>query len=229
MLFIQDFKTTSNASSDWNTNLDNSLQSNLYIGAAEVSYGEHVGGIYYEGLVKGYRQMDNAKSSPYQGIPIQYGSGLYGWTNSPHRYQEGNKSGILGPKYVSGYKRIFLPTNFGTAAHDEFFDQMEKAGWNPREFFPSTIPWRPLDIGQIIGQTIINENEFQGCLDLWESAPDNSPEKAYYENFLFEKTLGNCYKYGSRNPCEFVDLCHGKIHEDEIGTIYEPRIPHHDN
>ncbi len=218
LLHVLDFKTASKVSEDWNTNLDNSLQSYLYINATELLYKEPVGGIMYDGLVKGYREVDRAKSSPFNGQMIQFSSPFYGW----------EKNGKLA-KYVNGAQKVFTPKFLKADDGHDFIRKYEAATSETLSaYFPSTIPYRPLNIGNIVGQVIVNENEFQNNLEMLESALPNSPEKAAYENVLFEKTLGSCFKYGSKHPCQFVEICHGGIHEDELINIYEPRIPHHD-
>jgi hypothetical protein len=217
MLYIMDWKTTKAASEDWNIALDNSLQSNLYIEGAQKLYpDEIVGGIFYEGLVKGYRQMDNARSSKYQGQVIQYGSPLYGW----------HKGSVVYKDYAAGRMRHFMPDTAGFSEKN-MVESLTGFGWNIPQLFPSTMPWKPLNIGHTIGQVIVNENTFRQNLEFWLACPKGSAEKTWYENILFEQHLDNCFKYGSKHPCQFVDICHGGIHEEEIANIYEQRVPHH--
>jgi hypothetical protein len=210
LLFILDFKTTGRASEDWNVNLDNSLQSHLYITGAEEIYGEPVAGIFYEGLVKGYREMDKAKSSPFNGQVIQYGSPLYGWV----------KDGIIG-EYKPGAQRAFLPTKY--VDFRGFINSVP----NLREWFPSTIPWRPLDIPKQVASVIVNENVFHHNLSTYNSIHVGDPNKEMYENVLFEQSLGNCFKYGARHPCQFVEICHNKLSPDAYSSVYDKREDHH--
>lgn len=216
LLFIMDFKTTKNANEDWNINLDNSLQSNLYIEAAEIIYKEHCGGIFYEGLVKGYRQVDNAKSSKFRGTLIQYGSALYGWRNM--------KTGEVGVKYVTGYQREYLALGKTTG---EFYGYLADLNVDTEEYFPNTVPYKPLNIPMIVAQTIVNENNYANTLEMYNEFPPAHPQKDMYEEILFEKSLGNCFKYGTKHPCQFVDICHGCLGEEEIAIQFEPREDHH--
>lgn len=217
-LFILDFKTASTASEDWEANLNNSLQSDLYVeGVSQLYPDDFVGGIFYMGLVKGKRQMDTARSSPYNGYIIQYGSFLYGW--------EG-KNGVQ-KDYVNGTKRVFLPTALNCTDAESFYNAASAAGWNFSSYIPSTIPWKPLGTGMTVGQVIVNENGHADAVDLYMSAPLNSPERLLYENVLFEQTKSNCLKYGNKHACQFNEVCNGKAEEWEVLRIYEPRVDHH--
>ncbi len=206
LLFILDFKTASGVSEDWNITLDNSAQSHLYCEAAKIIYQEPIGGIFYAGMIKGYRQMDKAKSSPYRGYTIQYGSFLYGWKD---------RNGVVHKDYVTGRFRQELWSDGNLALH------------NLDDYFPITIPWKPINTGEIVGQQIVAENNFANDLELYNEFGVNSPEKALYEKVIFEKSLGMCFKYGTKHPCQFVNICHGNMHEDEIRNMYDKRVPHH--
>ncbi len=218
MLFILDFKTASSASEDWNIALDNSLQSCLYTEAAETILGEYIGGMIYSGLVKGKREMDKAKSSPFTGQVIQYGSFLYGWQA---------KDGKIYKDYVAGRQRVFLPMFAPGLDVNRVFDWLNVLGFKMQSFFPMTIPWKPLNSVAVVGQQIVAENTFQADVELLEDANRNTPAGQLAEAVLMEQTLDNCYKYGSRHPCQFVEYCHRGLHPDELKQIYEPREAHH--
>lgn len=209
VLFILDFKTASAATTDWNVNLDNSLQSNLYIAAAELLYPErYIGGIFYIGFVKGRRERDFAKSSPYNGYVINYGSFLYGWKD---------KHGAKHRDYVAGRQRCTL-FEFSLAQIESFFKL--------DQYFPITVPSKPINYNGIVGQSIVNENQFLESVKRYER--EEGPSKALLMEILFEQSLGMCFKYGTKHPCQFVQICHGGMHEGEIMNIYEPRKPHHE-
>ncbi len=218
MMFIMDFKTASQASEDWNIGLDNSLQSCLYIEAAEKILGEYVGGMIYSGLVKGKREVDKAKSSSFTGMTIQYGSFLYGWQA---------KDGKIYKDYVAGRQRVFLPGTNSVATVAEAFDYLNKLGFKMQSFFPITIPWKPLNSALVVGQQIVAENTFQADVELLEEVGRNTPAGQLAEAVLMEQSLDGCYKYGARHPCSFVELCHKGLHPDEIKQMYEPRESHH--
>jgi hypothetical protein len=213
LLFILDFKTATQASEDWNINLDNSLQSHLYTVGAEMLYSEPIGGISYEGLVKGRRELDKAKSSPYQGQIIQYGSFLYGWRD---------RNGKVSKEYATGKQRHFMPSK---RLVEDVWADLQQAGWNLSSFFPSTMPWKPLNSGFVVAQVIVNENDFTNNLEMWQAA--EGPEKLWYEQMLFEQSLDSCFKYGSKHPCQFVPICHEGLCEDEINLRYAAREDHH--
>ncbi len=213
--YIMDFKSARQAGEDWNVNLDNSLQSDLYIEGAGLLYPDkYIGGIFYEGLVKGYRQVDGAKSSPYNGWLIQYGSPLYGWKA---------KDGKVYKDYVTGRQRCFIPNEMGS---EDLFTYLTNLGWNIRQFFPSTIPYKPLDIGLTVGQAIVAENRYVADLEFYNNIEDSDEQKVY-EALLFEQTKTQCFKYGSKHPCEFCMVCHDRISQDEITQQYNYREDHH--
>jgi hypothetical protein len=204
-----DFKTASKSSDDWAVKLDNSLQSSLYTEAVKLLYpNDQLGGIWYEGLVKGKRELDQARSSPYQGQVIQYGSFCYGWRD---------KKGEVHKDYVSGRTR------------DQLFDlklgDLEALGFEMRKFFPCTLPWVPLNSATVVAQQIMAENRFQHDLDMLATLPEGTRQEA--EHIVFEQTLDNCYKFGNKHPCPFVDMCHKDIDDEEIKELYAPRIDHH--
>jgi hypothetical protein len=214
LLFIVDFKTTSQASEDWNITLDNSLQSHIYCTAAELLYNDPVGGMIYYGLVKGRREMDKAKSSPYQGKVIQYGSPLYGWKD---------RQGKVSSDYTAGKTRQKLFDVDDTG--DELLGKIKSAYGSYTKWFPSTIPWKPQDSGHVMGQIIVNENRYANDLEMYNNANDSV--KVYYEQTLFEQNFNQCFKYGTKHPCQFVQICHEHIHEDEMKMIYSEREDHH--
>lgn len=212
---VLDWKTTSRASDDWETALSNSLQSNLYIAASEV-INPHMywDGIAYEGLVKGRREVDKSKSSPFCGMVIQYGSFLYGW----------KKNGEIRP-YVNGASRVFLIDECEGATWEGALDYLETVHQNMREYFPNVLPHRPMDHAAIVAQQIMAENSFTNDVEDYEQIP--SPMRWEYQTRLFEQTLSACHKYGLKHPCEFVDVCHGGLDENEIVGMYQPRVDHH--
>ena len=210
MIFSMDFKTASRAGDDWSIHHSQSLQTYLYSAAMREIYGDKYGGIWYEGLVKGYREVDNARSSKYQGYTIQYGSPLYAW------YKNGKKC-----KYVSGAQR-------------DFAFERDNMGWrafvnsiSPEELLITTLPSNPHDTALVVGQMIVNENAYQADLDIIQECPVGSPQRQFYEQVIIERNFHACYKYGAKHPCEFVRICHGGPTREEIQQEFIPRVPHH--
>jgi hypothetical protein len=202
-IIILDFKTTKYASEDWAINLDGSLQSNLYIAAAEQHLEQYVSGIMYAGMVKGKREMDAALSSPYKGRVIQYGSYLYGWKG---------KDGTVYKDYVKGRTRNYM--GFQTV------DALRELGWPMQAFFPITVPWKPIGIDGVVGQQIIAENEYAKKVAMVNA--DRS-----LADLVFEQSFSSCFKYGSKYACQFKAICHDGMHPAEVGNHYEPRVDHH--
>ncbi len=219
VLEVGDFKTCREANSDWNITLDNSNQSHLYCEAVETIYERYMGGIFYEGLVKGFRKRDDAQASEFNGQTIQYGSVLYGWKN---------KKGECDEKYVKGKVRVFLPTTLGWNTIDDLFRWINREKDVAREYFPTTQTYRPLDSAAIVGQTIVNENRFQQDLDTLNNIPAEHPEHELVKNVLFERSLNSgCFKYGLNHKCDFVGLCLERMSPEEVAQQFEPRVDHH--
>lgn len=219
---ILDWKTTSRPSTDWEVNLQNSLQTHLYIAATEqllIGSGKYVDGVVYHGLVKGKREIDRAKSSPFCGQFIQYGSFLYAW----------EKAGKISATYTTGSARVYLPATVEWQAayrdgFDELFIYLETI-FNMREYFPTTLPFRPLNVGETVGQQIIAEHEFATVLAYYEQMPPT--ERWRYESVLFEQTLSACHKYGTKHACPFVEYCTGNWDAEDLANNYQPREDHH--
>jgi hypothetical protein len=206
-IFIFDFKTTKAASEDWAVNLDHSLQSCTYLEACSLHLGEYVAGIIYAGMVKGRREEDKALSSPYRGNIIQYGSFLYGWAD---------KAGVVYKDYVKGRQRVYL----GVRSVRE----LTQLGYKMETYFPITVPWKPINIPTVIGQQIVAENNYQNSLDALDQW---GMERQRAISTLMEQHQFSCYKYGTKHPCQFVQICHGGLYPDEIPNFYEERVDHH--
>lgn len=212
-LVVGDFKTASRASQDWNNNLDNSLQSHLYIEATTIQFpDDYVSGMFYEGLVKGKREIDVAKSSRFNGQVIQYGSPLYGWS----------KNGVPQLSWSKGCERVYI----GYKPHSRWREYND-FGHDPMKNFMTTIPFKPLGTRELIAQIIVNENTWESNKEFWNALPDGHPEKEQYRQVLFERNLNHCFKYGSKHPCAFVDICHSAMERDEIYKLYKKREDHH--
>ncbi len=215
VLFVMDFKTTIRGSDDWALHHERSLQTYVYTEAMKVLHPDRqFGGVWYEGLVKGYRELDTAKSSKWQGEVIQR-CPLYGW----------EKNGEL-CDYKPGAQRAFVPEYF---RYDPPHTWQHIAQQPANLWLVNTIPSNPYDSSNIIGQIIVNENTYRYDMDMVESWPRGSYNRDVYENIMMEQDFHACYKYGSKHPCEFVQWCHSGLDEEAKMQVYKPRVPHHDN
>jgi hypothetical protein len=212
MVFAMDYKTTSRASDDWAVHHEQSLQTHLYSAALSEHYGPSYGGIWYEGLVKGYREMDTARSSPFMGQVIQYGSPLYGWHS---------KQGVIG-KYAAGSTRVYLPM------HHHGFDTWYAEVGSKEPVLVSTLPVLPMGWQQTVAQMILNENHYQQQVETIQQYQTDRTVQEWVADALMQQNRTACYKYGTKHPCEFVDLCHGQLTTDDVATVYEARVPHHE-
>lgn len=211
-LTVWDWKTTSQSGKDWQQKLENSLQSALYVGAVQQMYKStemYCTGIGYWGLVKGRSEVDTNPQSAFAGCLIQQGSFLYAWEK---------KDGSLTGKWANGTKRTYLGHRLAELTEPERWGMLERLH-QMSDFFPTTLPWRPIDTTALIGQQIVAEGQWSMRADLIRTGV--SSVSAYVEQHL-----DNCYKYGRQHPCAFVAVCHGGVDPSE-DSQYEPRVHHH--
>lgn len=232
MLHIVDFKGTKDGSSDWQDMHENSRQTILYLTALEEVTGEHVGGMIYEGLVRGSYRKDIAKSSPFHGRRIQHTPLVYGyrlldtefglskwrpdytaakgWTKaaaweefSPVEWLDFlDEKGVLTELFIAG-----PPVNPAPARRQSMRRQIAH---EEREWFIGLARFN--ELRERHGTTL--HPEVQEHLEMW------APQKT-----------GRCDKYGEDYKCPFKvqGLCFlpdslELLPEDES---FQPRIPHH--
>ena len=214
--FILDFKSLSNVSTDWMVHHERSVQTMFYTLALERLLEEYVGGILYEGLVKGYSRIETAASSPWKGKLLQQSPICYGWGNGFE----------IRPGYTAtkGYKKVALFEQPGI----DILAYMELHGLD-KELFVSIPPVKPTprELERFRRSTLLAETRFAQKVAMTEAAMERDPEvgKAVME-LEFERSLERCWKYGTRNGCPFVHLCHQGMDPDE-NDLFVAREPHH--
>lgn len=213
LLTVFDWKTTSAASKDWQQKLENSLQSALYVAGVEQLHPQmYCEGIAYWGLVKGSAREDDAKNSDFTGKVIQLGSFLYAWED---------KTGHVG-KYKQGSRRVYLGRRLEGRTYDDIFTELESIFGveDMRAYFPTTMPWRPLQTRAIIAQQIFNESQFWWLTQQVAKGHVDPSE-------VFEMNLDNCYKFGRGHACWACTVCHGGLKPLDNPDRFEPRVHHH--
>jgi hypothetical protein len=232
LLHIVDFKGTSNGSSDWMEGHENSRQTILYLTALEEYTGEHVGGMVYEGLIRGGFKFDGAKMSPYYGRKIQQTPYAYGY-----RLADPNGCDVWQGEYTSrkGYVK--------TAAWEhhtptEWLDQLDREGILEKLFIAGTPVNPPPALRQSMRRQIAHRERewFTGLAKFNElrarHGSDGHPEVQEHLEMWAPQIPSRCNKYGEDYKCPFKaagNLCFltnatELLREDES---FQRRIPHH--
>jgi len=223
--FILDYKTLKYPSEMWMEKFEHSLQTCLYLQSEKELSSEPLGGIIYEGLVKGEFRKDTAKSSPWYGQKIQ---------NSPYTiaYKLGGDDGLAlyqtdyTPK--KGYRKV------------KTFEEMPMKEWVNHHLLPSgqahenfiiVPPIMPpnYELERVKQQTVREELEYFDRLGKYRSMLANDSVNAEsYLDIVAPLRTGRCDKYGRDNSCKFKSICfnQGARPLEEGGFI--KRKPHHD-
>lgn len=214
--FILDFKSLSNVSTDWMVHHEKSVQTMFYTLALERHLDEYVGGILYEGLVKGYSRLETAASSPWRGKLLQQSPICYGWSNGKE----------VRPTYTStkGYKKVALFELDGL----DILAYLELHGLD-KELFVSIPPIKPTpqELERFRQQTVRAETRFHQQVENVNNAVARNPDVGLsLMETEFERHLERCWKYGTRHGCPFVPLCHQGMDPND-NDLFEPREPHH--
>jgi hypothetical protein len=237
LLHILDYKTMKYPSEMFFEQKEHDLQTCLYLQALKERSGEFVGGMLYEGLIKGRFAKDSAKASPFYGQKIQQSPytiayKLNGVTPSESVYQTNYT-----PK--KGYHKV------------RTFDEMPMKRWveehmlhpgmddvQPNELFVSipAIAPPPSELEEVKAQVIFEETKYHDDLSLYRSLKKDADAgdiiaagmAAQVLRRMAPKRRGRCFKYGQDNKCVFTDVCfnQGAMPLEEGG--FRRRRPHHD-
>jgi hypothetical protein len=231
MLFILDFKTTPYGDDNWAMTHQWSRQTLLYIEALERETQERVGGIIYEGLVRGQFKKDTAKSSPWFGKRIQQTALCYGY------WLEGDskEESLYQATYTSrkGWKKMFAGDHF-TA--EGWIAQLQQEGIL-RELFITMDPVCPPPEarGRLVEQIAQAEQHYVYNLRLYERmveklGEDHPTTRQQLGAFAPQET-SRCFKFGADHRCPFIQdgIC---FMPDSLQVLrsdpaFQPRVSHH--
>lgn len=236
LLHVVDFKGTGTGDENFVLQHERSRQTILYLTALEEHTGEAVGGMLYEGLVRGSFRQDTAKGSPYYGQRIQ---------NSPLTYAykleqlDGMHLWRADYTKAAGWMRTGVWESFTPAEWLEFLVQTkDKEGRVLLEkmFVPSVAVNPDPGFRQSSRRQIaIQERayldgllKFNTLRDIYDDTADET--QAHLEAWATQKT-GRCSKFGADHRCAFAagGLCFlpnaTEILKDEEGFM--KRVPHH--
>jgi hypothetical protein len=233
MLFILDFKGMKYPSELFEKQKEHDLQSCLYLQALKEHSGEFVGGIIYEGLLRGRFAKDTAFKSPFfqqkiQQSPYTIAYKLDGVTAAESVYQT---------EYTSkkGYHKV------------RTFDEMPMKRWveewlipegKANELFvvmPAVSP-PPAELEEVKAQVIYEESKYHDDLELFKQLSADAAKGDPIAAGMAEQVLrrmapkrrNRCFKYGQDNGCKFYDICFNQGARPLEDGGYRPRRPHHD-
>lgn len=225
MLFILDFKTVAYPSEIWEEKFEHDLQTCLYLQALRERYPDDIiGGILFEGLVKGQFKKETAKGSPWYGQKVQ---------NSPYTvaYKLDGEQGmsVYQTEYTSkkGYHKV------------KTFDEMSMKDWvnyhlipegRANELFialPAIMP-PAYELVDAKEQVVREELEYHEKLARYVAMPDGYEKEQFLKIFAPKRT-GRCFKYGIDNRCQFTGVCFNlNVEPLGEGSGFVKRTPHHD-
>lgn len=227
MLHILDYKSAKHVDNAWSAKFEHCLQTELYVQALKEKTGEEVGGMLYEGLVKGAWKVDTAFSSPFCNTRIQASPYCYAYL-----LDGGDTGKVWSIPYTAkkGFKKVritdIMPTKEWVEEHLQFAVQ-------PSELFvvvpPITPP--PFELERVKRQVITQELYYHqqlaeyrrllraGCADEAEDLLD-----------IFAPQVGaNCVKYGPDYACPFLEgVCWSRGSQPLEDGGFEKRTPHHE-
>lgn len=197
-LVVMDYKSLSYYTESWDVLMENSLQTLLYVKAAEVLSNERVAGVQYEGMIKG-RLVEGEWESPY----------VWLYTNG-EEFQS---------KYTArkGWRKAKVREFF---TPKEWHEHLKGLGTLER-LFQTVPPRRPLDhvVEEIVAQTEREEYMYAAAL----AAP--SVKRAFLTKNVTHcfkyGTRYPCQFYGLCFGSENV------MDSNEVPPGYVARVPHH--
>lgn len=242
LLHVPDFKGCSSGDSMWADTFEMARQTILYLTALEEVTSEGVGGMLYEGVVRGQFRKDTAKSSPFFGQRIQYTPYCYAYK----KYDLKKGEWVYRPDYTNakGWEKFFVGDVF---TPEQWVDQLEMFQISTDDTVQSVlsqlfIAGQPLSPPQRIRQSMrrqIANGERQWFSDVTKFHElratlgwDHPTVQEFLELFAPQIT-GRCTKYGADHRCAFYNegFCFLEnslelIRDDEA---FVPRVPHHAN
>ena len=236
LLHIVDFKGTGSGDEQFAGQHEKSRQTILYLTALEEHTDEPVGGMLYEGLVRGSFRKDTAEASPFfgqriQNTPLCYAYRLEG-ADGIHQWQT---------KYTraAGWHKAQVWHDHTPQEWLNFLQiDKDKDGRTvlPKLFIPGIAVNPPPAFRQSARRQIAHQEQqwYAGLARFNEIRLDHEGDstelQAHLESWAIQKT-GRCKKFGDDHRCPFEknDLCFlsnvTELLQDE--PEFQPRIPHH--
>jgi hypothetical protein len=237
LLFILDYKGIPYGDTDnWQLKHERSDQTVLYITALEERTGEPVGGMLYEGLVRGQWKKETAQFSPFTGKRIQMSAYCYGYGNFDGEppSAENEYAGVQ-TKYTNrkGWVKFRVRDRFSVP---EWLEVMQRDGELQEQFITMTpVNPSPEFRQRVRRQRYLNEVRYLSDLEKFQelrvTVGLDHPDTLLHLDLFAEQNNEECDRYGGDYRCAFKPFCDAPnggidlLPEDEN---FEPREPHHD-
>lgn len=222
LLHIWDFKTLNYPSEMWMEKFEHDHQTLLYVEALKERMNEPVGGIIYEGLVKGLFRKETAFRSKWFGLKVQH---------SPYTFAyalRGDGLSVYQTEYTSkkGYEKV------------RPYDEMPMKDWVEDWLIPEgktnelfivlpVIDPPAYELLRMKEQVIREELAYKDLVQRWRAMPDG-PDRDKFLDVAAPMRVSRCFKFGQDNRCAFTWICFNQGAQPLDGGGYVKRVPHHD-
>jgi hypothetical protein len=224
ILHILDFKSLKYLSDDWMVHHEHSLQTLLYLWALGKASGEYIGGVLYEGLLKGGTRKETNKAVPWSGWDTAQSPLCYVYTDGAGHYKHAWTS-------AKGWRKVHLFDHSTSEVLRILTQCYEEAGEGGLPFWNTVPPVRPTDalVEQTIDSLTRAEKEYANKIIILNNLTDKgmTDEADHKRKQEMELNLGRCYKYGTKYGCPYTRICHGGADPNDA-TEWVPRTPHHE-
>lgn len=228
LLHILDLKSMGYPSELFFEQKEHDLQTCLYIQALREHTQEPVGGILYEGLIKGQFRKETAKNSPWFGQRVQNGPYTMAYALS------GEAGSVYQTDYTSrkGWRKVRPYNEMSVREWVQFHLLPGGEGFTPaNELFVSLPLIDPpsSELLQAKQQTINEELTYLTQLEDYQALlrKGNDIEAAALLNRFAPLRRGRCFKYGADNRCKFTMVCFNGVDPLAEGSGFKARTPHH--
>jgi hypothetical protein len=234
ILFILDFKGMKYPSEMFEKQKEHDLQTCLYVQSERERTGEFIGGMLYEGLVRGRFAKETTRISPWYGQKIQHSPytiayKLDGVTKSESIYQTDYTN-------KKGYHKV------------RTFEEMSMKVWVEEHLLPSgeadklfvalpSIAPPPAELEEVKAQVVYEETKYLDDFTLLKQLQRDAAKGDVIAAGMASQVLrrmapkrrGRCFKYGQDNECKFYGICFNAGAQPLAeGSGYRKRVPHHD-
>lgn len=226
LLHILDYKSAAYVSEGWRDKFEHDLQTELYVQALKERTGEPVGGMLYEGLIKGKYAKDGAQKSKFFGQKIQ---------QTPYCFAyllEGAEGKVWSASYTAkkGFEKVRITDHMTT---ERWIEDVLKYQVQPSDMFVVTPPVcpPPYELERVKKQVVQQELAYHTNLDLYrELLAEGQDDQALDLLDRFAPQIGGmCYRFGIDYKCPFVtDVCWSQGARPLEDGGFEPRTPHHE-
>ncbi len=231
LLFILDYKTMAYASDGVMEKHEHSHQTCLYLQALKEHFNEPVGGILYEGLIKGKFALDMAKASPFYKTKVQQGPYTMAWG------LKGDIGTVLQTEYtpkkgwekmrpyevmpVKDWAQVLIEGGQGILSTNELFIPMPPISPPSEELL------------RMKRKVVREEEQYHAQLAAYKGLlASGDPAAVDYLDLFAPTREERCFKFGLDNRCQFsgpTGICFNQGMEPlAADSGYLPRTAHHD-